>query len=135
LKKNIKKIGLFFLVLMMPAVLYAGTPDTQGTEINGNWAALANNAKIEGRQFWLYLSIKDGQACMHNLYVKDGKCPSSCYAVSKGKFEAGKIDFSFTWSEKDKILIESWSVNGKPDGLYWVKYDLPKGCVHGQPTK
>jgi hypothetical protein len=92
--------------------------------------ALTNTAKIADRLYWLYLSIEDGQACIHTLYVKGNTCPSNCYPVSKGAFEAGKTSFALTLDAKDQVLVESWTVNNKADGLGWVKYNLPAGCSH-----
>lgn len=130
--KNLKnKIGFIILAMILPLALYAGpTPDTKGTDINGNWAALTNTAKIADRQYWLYLSVDDGQACLHTLYVKGNTCPSKCYPVTKGAFEADKIAYAFTLNAKDQVLVESWTVANKADGLGWVKYNLPAGCSH-----
>ncbi len=134
MKQYIKKVAYTLLVVILSATIYAVTPDAKEANIDGNWAATTNTWEIPQRQFWMYLSIKDGKACLHNLYVQKGACPSSCYTIKKGSFEAAKIKYSFALNKKNQVLVESWTIGEKPDSLSWVKYDLPTGCVHGKPT-
>ena len=130
-KSFAQKIGLGFLSVLLPCLVSAqgakATMDAKGGTIDGTWAATTNTLVIPAREYWLYLSVQQGNACVHTLFVKGG-CPSKCYPVTKGAFEAEKVAYNLELNMKDQSLMESWKTGTTPASLVWVKYALPTGC-------